>query len=440
MYEVYSKLFLYSNLGENSILESLCTVFRDWEGRQEKAANLHRRIFREMKRLLDLATEFGFDHNLWHNYLTFLLMTNENSFSLTAERAEIQDGSIQHFARQDLAAFRALYHYDFRPIEEALDVDCFTTLLHYKAVPKKERRYNKAVSEQVQALSVSFSAAGDEEEMLGILLRHYRKVGVGLFGLNRAFRVKEAEKKLDFLPVNNVDGVRLHHLVGYEDQKWQLRENTEAFLDGYPANNVLLYGDSGTGKSTSVKALVNEYYDQGLRMIELYKHQFRILSDVIAQIKNRNYYFIILIDDLSFEENEIEYKFLKAVIEGGVETKPENILIYATSNRRHLIRETWKDRDDMEHNGDIHRSDTVEEKLSLSSRFGVQINYNTPNREQFKRIVRELAERERLDIPEETLYKEANCWEIRHGGVSGRAAQQFISYLAGQHKENKTNK
>ena len=269
MHEVCSKLLLYGELGENSILENLCAVFSDWEDRQEKEASLRRRVFREIKRLLDLATEFGFDHNLWHNYLTFLLMTNENSFSLTAERAEISDGSIKHFAKQDLAVFRRLYHYDFGSIEKALDIDCFTTLLNYKAVPKKERRYNKAVSEQVQALSVSLSAAQDEEAMLGVLLRHYRHVGVGLFGLNRAFRVKEMETKLNFLPVNNVDGVHLNDLVGYEEQKKQLRDNTEAFLGGYPANNVLLYGDSGTGKSTSVKALVNEYYDRGLRMIEL---------------------------------------------------------------------------------------------------------------------------------------------------------------------------
>ena len=150
-----------------------------------------------------------------------------------------------------------------------------------------------------------------------------------------------------------------------KSRRRSLVDNTEAFVQGRKANNVLLFGDSGTGKSTSIKAIVNAYYDQGLRMIEIYKHQFRDLSNVIAQIKNRNYRFIIYMDDLSFEEHEIEYKFLKAVIEGGVETKPENILIYATSNRRHLIKETWNDRNDMEYENDLHRSDTMEEKLSL---------------------------------------------------------------------------
>lgn len=134
-------------------------------------------------------------------------------------------------------------------------------------------------------------------------------------------------------------------------------------------------------------------------MIEIYKHQFRDLSAVIAKVKNRNYRFIIFIDDLSFEENEVEYKFLKAVIEGGVETKPDNILLYATSNRRNLIRETWKDRADMEHENDVHHSDTLEEKLSLSARFGVRINYSIPNRTQFQEMVRTLAQRQGLTVP-----------------------------------------
>ena len=185
----------------------------------------------------------------------------------------------------------------------------------------------------------------------------------------------------------------------------------------------------------AVKALFNEYYDQGLRMIEIYKHQFRDLSAVIAMVKNRNYRFIIFIDDLSFEENEVEYKFLKAVIEGGVETKPDNILLYATSNRRNLIRETWKDRADMEHDNDVHHSDTLEEKLSLSARFGVRINYSIPNRNQFKDIVLTLAKRQGLTLPEEVILAEANKWELRHGGVSGRTAQQFINYLAGTQTE-----
>lgn len=203
-------------------------------------------------------------------------------------------------------------------------------------------------------------------------------------------------------------------------------------MQGKKANNVLLFGDSGTGKSTSIKAIVNEFYPQGLRMIEIYKHQFQDLSAVIAQIKNRNYKFIIYMDDLSFEEFEIEYKFLKAVIEGGVETRPDNILIYATSNRRHLIKENWSDRDDVVNQNGMHRSDTMEEKLSLVNRFGVTINYSKPSQKEYFHIVTELAKKAGITMTEKELCAEANKWELGHGGISGRTAQQFINYLLGK--------
>ena len=167
-------------------------------------------------------------------------------------------------------------------------------------------------------------------------------------------------------------------------------------------------------------------------MIEIYKHQFRLLSQLISQIKTRNYKFIIYMDDLSFEEDEVDYKFLKAVIEGGVETKPDNVLIYATSNRRHLIKEVWSDRRDVEQNGDIHRSDTMEEKLSLANRFGVTIGYYKPSRQEYHVIVGELAKRYGISMDEDELRLEADRWEMNHGGISGRTAQQFINHLLGR--------
>lgn len=196
------------------------------------------------------------------------------------------------------------------------------------------------------------------------------------------------------------------------------------------ANNCLLYGDAGTGKSSCIKAIANEYYGSGLRIIEVYKHQFQDLNDVIAQIKNRNYKFIIYMDDLSFEEFEIEYKYLKAVIEGGLEKKPENVLIYATSNRRHLIRETFKDKQDRDE--ELHVNDTVQEKLSLVSRFGVSIYFGSPDKKQFQQIVQTLADRYGVAMSEDELLLKANQWELSHGGLSGRTAQQFIDYLLGQ--------
>ena len=254
---------------------------------------------------------------------------------------------------------------------------------------------------------------------------------MGMFGLNKAFRITEDKDSFDFVPINNLDKVVLDDLTGYEIQKKKLIDNTEAFVQGRAANNCLLFGDAGTGKSTSIKAILNQYYDQGLRMIEIYKHQFQYLSAIISHIKNRNYRFIIYMDDLSFEEFEIEYKYLKAVIEGGMETKPDNVLIYATSNRRHLIRETWSDRSDMDE--ELHRSDTMQEKLSLVYRFGITINFSKPSQKEYYDIVRNLAKKyPQITLSDKELCEEANKWELSHGGISGRTAQQFINYLAGQ--------
>ncbi len=433
MYQELSSFILYSELPEDAILVRLSEIFRDFEENNSAKDTLIRRIYHEVKRLLDLATTYGFDRDLWQNYLTFLLLTNENSFTLTAERRGVGDGSVNLFAKHDFAVFKRLFHFDFSKIEEALGIDCFSVLTNYQAIQKSEKHYYRSVSEKVQALSLAIANAANENEIFILVTDFYRRFGVGMFGLNRAFRIQNLGSGVEFLPINNTDKVMLSDMVGYEAQKKQLIDNTEAFIHGYPANNALLYGDAGTGKSSSVKALINEYYDSGLRMIEIYKHQFRDLSEIIATVKNRNYRFIIFIDDLSFEENELEYKFLKAVIEGGVETRPDNILIYATSNRRHLIKETWKDRGDMEYQDDIHHSDTMEEKLSLAARFGVAINYSTPARQLYHDIVKELAKRNAcIDMDESELLQLADRWEIRHGGISGRTAQQFIHYLEGK--------
>lgn len=431
VYREVSNLLLYSNLGDDSILMQLSGIFSDWEHGKSEKPELIRRIYVQVKRLLDLATLYGFDANLWHNYLTFVLISNENSFSLTCERAGASEGSVNHFAKADFGIFKRLFEFDFAPIERDLHIDCFSVLSNYRAIPKKAQMYYRNVSEKVRALSTAIERAKDESEIFDLVTAHYRDHGVGMFGLNRAFRIQPSGDGVEFSAINNLDRVVLDDLIGYELQKAELRANTEAFVSGRGCNNMLLYGDAGTGKSTSVKALLNEYADRGLRMIEIYKHQFGLLSQVIAQVKKRNYRFMIFIDDLSFEEHEVEYKFLKAVIEGGVETKPDNVLICATSNRRHLIQETWSDRKDMEFNGDVHRSDTMEEKLSLAARFGCAINYSNPDRQQYHEIVRGIARRcEGLDIDDETLLREANKWEIRHGGISGRTAQQFINHLA----------
>ena len=433
MYRDIAKLVLYRDLGEDSILMKLSGIFEDFDRGNCANAELVSRIYDQIKRLLDLATEYGSATNLWHNYLAFLLITNENSFSMTSEKVGANQGTVNYFAKNDFKIFKKLFDFDFSKIEEALDIDCFSTVNHYKAIGKKERMYNKNVSEKVQEISRAIENAKDEEDIFKIVTDFYKAYGVGMFGLNKAFRiVHPANGPLEFVPINNTEHVRLDDLIGYEIQKQKIIENTEAFVAGRKANNALLFGDSGTGKSTTIKAIINEYYDRGLRMIEIYKHQFQDLSQVISQIKNRNYRFIIYMDDLSFEEFETEYKYLKAVIEGGLEIKPDNVLIYATSNRRHLIRETWTDRTDLENDNGMHRSDTMQEKLSLVNRFGVTINYSKPSQKEYFQIVIGLARKNGITLSDDELCREANKWELAHGGISGRTAQQFINYLAGK--------
>ncbi|MDF2941723.1 MAG: hypothetical protein K0S01_581 [Herbinix sp.] len=470
MYRLISKLVIYKNLGQDSLLFQLADLIKEYDGYIDvikdtsnikdtrnlkdsinlkytvpvkdslhlKASvfekeNIISKIYLLINQLLELATDYGFNKNLWHNYLAFLLATGENPFSITCEKVGAKDGTVNQFAQNDFKIFKALFDYDFKPLEEELGINCFSVISDYKAIEKNSSRYNKNVSDKVQFLSTKIENAKDEIEIFTCVTEFYRDYGVGAFGLNKAFRIKKEQGQLDIFPITNTQEVLLSDLVGYEIQKRKLIDNTRAFVEGKKANNVLLFGDSGTGKSTSVKAILNEYYQDGLRMIEIYKHQFEDLSAVIARIKNRNYKFIIYMDDLSFEEFEIEYKYLKAVIEGGLETKPDNVLIYATSNRRHLIRETWNDRSDMEKSEDLHRSDTMQEKLSLVARFGITINFSSPAKKEFLDIVKQLARRQgNINLTEEDLCAEANKWELSHGGMSGRTAQQFVNYLLGQ--------
>lgn len=423
---------MYGDLEKDSILYQLGELFGKYESGTYNRTELVRDINTQVKHLLKVATDYGFDDNLWHNYLTFFLMMSENPFSLTCEKVGASDGTVNALVENDFRIIKALFDYDFAPIEHDLGINCFSRLSDYHAIHKKELMYNKNVSEKVRALSRQLEAAKDEKEFFQAVTGFYKAYGVGMFGLNKAFRIDEgADGGIRFRAINNMDAVQLDDLIGYEIQKQKLIENTEAFVQGKKANNVLLFGDSGTGKSTSIKAIVNQYYDDGLRMIEIYKHQFKHLSSIIAEIKNRNYRFIIYMDDLSFEEHEIEYKFLKAVIEGGVETRPDNILIYATSNRRHLIKESWNDRNDQDNTNDKHHSDTIEEKLSLVNRFGVTISYSKPTQKEYFAIVTNLAHRAGITMSDEELCAGANRWELSHGGISGRTAQQYINYLLG---------
>ena len=431
MYHLTSKLIIYRNIGRDSILFQLSDICRALDKGKKSPDVLAGRVLTQINRLLDLATRYGFNGNLWHNYLAFLLAMTETPFTLVCEKHGASEGSVQLFAKSDMEVFRQLLDYDFSSLENALGLDCFHVIEQYQAVEKKEQIYNKSVSEKVQELSSSIEKAKTGEEMFSIVTEFYGRYGVGMFGLNKAFRISPNRETTGELleAITTTGDMQLDDLIGYESQKKRLVENTEAFVSGRKANNVLLYGDAGTGKSTSIKAILNQYYDRGLRMIEVYKHEFEYLQRIIAQVKNRNYKFIIYMDDLSFEDFEIEYKYLKAVIEGGLEVKPDNVLIYATSNRRHLIRESWNDRPDNV-SDDMHQNDTVQEKLSLAARFGLSIGYFRPSRQEYYDMVKELAHRHaEITLSDEELQAGAVKWEMEHAGVSGRTAQQYINYL-----------
>ena len=425
-----NEMILYRNMEQEELLQNMVLLMK-YAGSEEYDEETLREIWYDtIHGLVELAASHGFEGNLWHNYLTFLLANSENAYSTACEITGFSEGSINDAALHDFEIFREFFNYDLKKLEERLDVSNLEFIENYHQAGAHGSVYNKRIRDRICELNQRLEQAETAEEFKQITTGFYGEFGVGKFGLHKAFRIEEVDGKTEIVPITKIAHVHLDDLVGYELAKQKLIDNTEAFVKGKRANNCLLFGDAGTGKSSSIKAILNQYYDQGLRMIEVYKHQFQNLNDVIAQIKNRNYKFIIYMDDLSFEEFEIEYKYLKAVIEGGLEKKPDNILIYATSNRRHLIRETFKDKQDRDE--ELHTNDTVQEKLSLVARFGVTIYYGKPDKKQFQKIVQTLAERNHITMPEEELLLEANKWELNHGGLSGRCAQQFVDYLLGK--------
>lgn len=399
-------------------------VFSDWELTMESTED--EEIGRLPSRLVSFATEFGLSGDIWQQWIAYLIISDENPFSLACERRKIaDDASMLKLAEGDFEKIQGLFNERLE-----FDEDIHSLFRSYKA-PYESRRNNPSGA-KIKELSEKLAEAGNSSEFAQGVRKYYEENGCGIYGLYRAFRLEGEEGCMDILPIADSEDVVLSDLVGYEDQKEALVANTEAFLRGLPANNVLLYGDSGTGKSTSIHALIREYYSSGLRMIDLPKSDRKRLPELLPEIKKRNYKFIIFMDDLSFEEDESEYKELKAMLEGALESREENVLIYATSNRRHLVREVWKDRNDIEHDQDIHRSDTMEEKLSLAGRFGVTVYYGKPDYKEYMNIVTVLAEREGLDISESELADEARKWSLRQGSTSGRTASQLIKWLKGR--------
>ena len=422
---------LYRGFSDGEILNNMAELINLYESDEEALKAKEDQFFKSINGLVELAGMYGFSGNIWHTYLTFLLVNHENAFSMASEIRGAIKGSINDLAKNDFQIFKELYDFDITVFDRVFGTVCCKVICDYQTPDENSKLFNTRIRDRICQMSKTLAAAATTEEFMDDMVSFYKDFGVGKLGLHKAFRIGHDENgKVEIQPITRIAHVKIDDLVGYEIAKKKLIENTEAFVQGRKANNCLLFGDAGTGKSSSIKGILNQYYDQGLRIIEAYKHQFQDLNEVIAQIKNRNYRFIIYMDDLSFEEFEIEYKYLKAVIEGGLEKKPDNVLIYATSNRRHLIRETFKDKEDRDE--ELHTNDTVQEKLSLVARFGVTIYFGRPQKREFQEIVCQLAKRNNLNLTEEELLAEANKWELSHGGMSGRTAQQFIDYLAGK--------
>ena len=409
-------LILYRDLKFEDTIRMFCAL-------DKNSTNVSKTI----SKMLEVAGEYGLHGNLWANILALALAYNENVYSKATEIVGETSGSINTFATHDFKILRELIQ--FVP---NINGDFLREIYHYEGNGRDSKLVNTRVRDRILRLSKQLIEADSDNEFKDIITEFYKEYGVGKFGLNKAFRIEEGTdlKTANIIPITRVEHVYLNDIIGYDLQKKKLTDNTESFINGKPANNCLLYGDAGTGKSSSVKAIVNEYYDKGLRIIEIYKHQFRYLSDILEQIKDRNYKFIIYMDDLSFEESELEYKYLKAILEGGFGRRPENVLIYATSNRRHLIRESFRDKTETDE--ELHTRDTVEEKLSLSARFGEKIYYGSPDKREFNSIVLSLAKKHNIDMDEGEILSKANMWELSHGGMSGRSATQFITYLQSQ--------
>ena len=368
----------------------------------------------------------------WQDHLLDLIFNDENLFSSQAQHCSSGDlgKSLVRQVEVDLSRLQRLYH---------VDADTVLSLLR-KSDPGGEwlgwDELGSAPANSEHGLERRHTAqllhdAAEWSLLLPALAECYQKTGAGLFSQYRAFQWKRSTEGGGVRPIAEPDPIRLEELVGFESQKETLIRNTSHFLAGYPANNVFAYGDRGTGKSSAIKALLNHFAGEPLRMIEVSRDDLGDLPQVMTLVRRRRERFILFVDDLSFEEGETQYKTLKAVLEGSLEARPKNVLIYATSNRRHLIQEYFSDRNDLR-SDEVRQQDTLQEKVSLADRFGIQLVFVTPNQQEYFAIVGSLAKRRQLPIEPEDLERRALQWVQLHNARSGRTARQFIDDLTAE--------
>ncbi len=398
-----NSLAVYSNIKNDKIIDILREVL--------SADNKLSSLSLLASRLIEMAEKSGFSGNLFRSYILHLMLRDENTFTLFCENnTDVRNTSLYRLAKADIDTINAIADTDLTALPEAECIaDILKEITDYTPVNKGG--------------GTDFNKSFDIEDVIAF----HNKYGCGDISIYRSFRYNDRKKALT--GVAYPDPITFKNLIGYKAQTKQLIDNTLAFLNGYKANNVLLVGARGTGKSSSVKALVNEYFDIGLRIVEITKEQIAKLPDILKLIRHRGRKFIIFIDDLSFDENEIQYKYMKSLLEGGSEGQPDNVLFYATSNRRHLIQEKWTDRSSGSEDAEIHTQDTLNEKLSLSDRFGITISYPKPTPKEYISIVEGIAEEQGLHMDKEQLKSAAMAWELKQKGMSGRTARQFVNNM-----------
>ncbi|MEL7566933.1 MAG: ATP-binding protein [Dehalobacterium sp.] len=376
--------------------------------------------------LVKMAEYYHWTGNLWQHFLALLIIQAENTFTRISawSRGEKIDPGMMILAAHDMKYLKQIWDSDFRTLGDWVPLEIINTLEDFTNTFTYPGKIRNPQYKSVDVLQRCLREINDPTQMAACLTDFYQKVGYGKVGLFSSFHWQEEE---GLVGIPYPDQIKLKNLIGYEHQKRTIINNTKAFVSGKKANNMLLYGERGTGKSSTIKALVNEYYTQGLRLLEVTKAQFANLSVIIRNLREYPQRFLIFIDDLSFESNETEYKQLKYILEGGMEILPDNVVIYATSNRRHLVQESWHDR---EGGGEVRIHDSVSEKLSLADRFGITVTYTSPDQEEYLKIVVGLAEQNGLDIPLNELREKALQWERWHNGRSGRTAKQFINSLS----------
>jgi uncharacterized protein len=356
----------------------------------------------------------------WEDYLINQILICDNPFSRLAQQQDFEElpralvAAVEH----DLQVLQNLYECSSATLSEWVQ-----TVAHLPISPIVwYREQNIRQQPKITFLLQTLDNWGDAVPELAA---YYRQCGTGLFAEYHALRWQEGK----FIGVKYPDTIKLNNLVGYETQKETLIKNTEFLLAGQVGLHILLYGSRGSGKSSVVKALVNEYGARHLRLLEVTKSDLRDLPQIVEELRGLPQKFIIFVDDLSFEEDDNDFKALKVVLEGTLTARPQNVVVYATSNRRHLIREYFADRPTPKDQDEIHAWDTMQEKLSFGDRFGLTLTFEPADQKTYLQIVQHLAEQANINITLEDLEYQALQWATRHNGRSGRTARQFIDFL-----------